>query len=74
MSAPGLMVFAAALYAKLLAVPLVVSYHTHVPEYIPKCVGWLACARACVCLFDVVPACKLPCAHSTENEQANRHT
>ncbi|KAG2435904.1 hypothetical protein HXX76_007099 [Chlamydomonas incerta] len=35
-SAPGLMVFAAALYAKLLAVPLVVSYHTHVPEYIPK--------------------------------------
>ena len=23
------------LYAKLLAIPLVVSYHTHVPEYIP---------------------------------------
>jgi len=24
------------LYAKLLAIPLVISYHTHVPEYIPK--------------------------------------
>ena len=24
------------LYAKLLAIPLVVSYHTHVPKYIPR--------------------------------------
>ena len=24
------------MYAKLLAIPLVVSYHTHIPEYIPK--------------------------------------
>lgn len=35
-STPGVLVFAAMLYAKLLRVPLVVSYHTHVPEYIPK--------------------------------------
>ncbi|CAL5228626.1 g11792 [Coccomyxa viridis] len=35
-SSPGLLVFAATLYAKLLAIPLVVSYHTHIPEYIPK--------------------------------------
>lgn len=35
-SSPGLMVFAATLYAKMLRIPLVVSYHTHIPEYIPK--------------------------------------
>ncbi len=35
-SSPGLLVFAATLYAKLLRIPLVVSYHTHIPEYIPK--------------------------------------
>ncbi|KAK9816869.1 hypothetical protein WJX72_006341 [[Myrmecia] bisecta] len=35
-SSPGLLVFSAILYAKLLAIPLVVSYHTHIPEYIPK--------------------------------------
>lgn len=35
-STPGILVFAATLYAKMLSVPLVVSYHTHVPEYIPK--------------------------------------
>lgn len=28
--------FASILYAKLLAIPLVVSYHTHIPEYIPR--------------------------------------
>lgn len=28
--------FASILYAKLLAIPLVVSYHTHVPDYIPR--------------------------------------
>ena len=32
----GPMVFASILYAKLLAIPLVVSYHTHIPEYIPR--------------------------------------
>ena len=35
-SSPGLLVFSAIIYAKLLAIPLVVSYHTHIPEYIPK--------------------------------------
>ena len=35
-SSPGLLVFATILYAKLLAIPLVVSYHTHIPEYIPR--------------------------------------
>ena len=35
-SSPGMLVFAAILYAKVLAIPLVVSYHTHVPEYIPQ--------------------------------------
>lgn len=34
-SSPGLLVFSAIVYAKLLAIPLVVSYHTHIPEYIP---------------------------------------
>jgi hypothetical protein len=28
--------FAATLYAKALRIPLVMSYHTHIPEYIPK--------------------------------------
>ena len=32
-SSPGLLVFSAILYAKLLAIPLVVSYHTHIPKY-----------------------------------------
>ena len=31
-SAPGMMVFAVILYARLLRIPLVVSYHTHIPE------------------------------------------
>lgn len=35
-STPGVMAFAAILYAKMLSVPLVMSYHTHVPEYIPR--------------------------------------
>jgi sulfoquinovosyltransferase len=35
-SSPGLLVFSAVLYAKLLSIPLVVSYHTHIPEYIPR--------------------------------------
>ena len=30
-SSPGILVFAGILYAKLLDLPLVVSYHTHVP-------------------------------------------
>eukprot|EP00879_Flechtneria_rotunda_P002458 GHRR01002655.1.p1 GENE.GHRR01002655.1~~GHRR01002655.1.p1 ORF type:complete len:482 (+),score=107.19 GHRR01002655.1:234-1679(+) len=35
-STPGIMCFAAVLYARLLSVPLVMSYHTHIPEYIPR--------------------------------------
>lgn len=35
-SSPGIMVFGALIIAKLLCVPLVMSYHTHVPIYIPK--------------------------------------
>eukprot|EP00891_Asterochloris_glomerata_P003976 jgi/Astpho2/3976/e_gw1.00063.105.1_t len=37
-SSPGLLVFSGILYAKLLDLPLVVSYHTHIPGklYIPK--------------------------------------
>lgn len=31
---PGCMVFAVITYAKLLQLPLVTSYHTHVPQYI----------------------------------------
>jgi len=35
-SCPGIIVFAAVLYSRMLGVPLVVSYHTHVPYYIPR--------------------------------------
>uniref|UniRef100_A0A0E0BWY7 Glycosyltransferase subfamily 4-like N-terminal domain-containing protein n=1 Tax=Oryza meridionalis TaxID=40149 RepID=A0A0E0BWY7_9ORYZ len=35
-SSPGIMVFGALAIAKLLGVPLVMSYHTHVPVYIPR--------------------------------------
>jgi hypothetical protein len=35
-STPGILCFGAVLYARLLAVPLVMSYHTHIPEYIPR--------------------------------------
>ncbi|KAL6987750.1 Sulfoquinovosyl transferase sqd2 [Sarracenia purpurea var. burkii] len=35
-SSPGIMVFGALIIAKLLCVPLVMSYHTHVPVYIPR--------------------------------------
>lgn len=31
---PGMLVFAAQLYARALCAPLVMSYHTHIPEYI----------------------------------------
>lgn len=33
-SSPGLLVLAAALYAKLWGIPLVASYHTHLPVYV----------------------------------------
>ncbi|KAG6596357.1 Sulfoquinovosyl transferase SQD2, partial [Cucurbita argyrosperma subsp. sororia] len=35
-SSPGIMVFGALIIAKLSSVPLVLSYHTHVPVYIPR--------------------------------------
>lgn len=35
-SSPGIMVFGALVIAKLLSVPIVMSYHTHVPVYIPR--------------------------------------
>ncbi|XVE76517.1 hypothetical protein DITRI_Ditri12bG0180000 [Diplodiscus trichospermus] len=35
-SSPGIMVFGALAIAKLLSVPVVMSYHTHVPVYIPR--------------------------------------
>ncbi|KAG9147912.1 hypothetical protein Leryth_003505 [Lithospermum erythrorhizon] len=35
-SSPGIMVFGALVIAKLMSVPLVMSYHTHVPVYIPR--------------------------------------
>ncbi|KAL4352608.1 hypothetical protein GQ457_06G006310 [Hibiscus cannabinus] len=35
-SSPGIMVFGALAIAKLLSVPIVMSYHTHVPVYIPR--------------------------------------
>lgn len=35
-SSPGVMVFGALVIAKLLCVPIVMSYHTHVPVYIPR--------------------------------------
>lgn len=35
-SSPGIMVFGALIIAKLLSIPIVMSYHTHVPIYIPR--------------------------------------
>lgn len=35
-SSPGIMWFAALVYSRLLRAPLVYSYHTHVPEYMPR--------------------------------------
>lgn len=35
-SSPGVMSLAALLYSRLLRAPLVYSYHTHVPEYLPR--------------------------------------
>lgn len=44
-SYPGTMVFAVILFAKLLRIPLVVSYHTHIPEYIPRYNLWSGLVR-----------------------------
>jgi len=39
-SSPGMLVCTAIIFAKLLRIPLVVSYHTHIPEYIPRYNLW----------------------------------
>ncbi|XP_074571046.1 sulfoquinovosyl transferase SQD2-like isoform X3 [Curcuma longa] len=40
-SSPGIMVFGALAIAKMLCVPIVMSYHTHIPKYIPRYTwGW----------------------------------
>lgn len=44
-SCPGTMVFAVIILAKLLRIPLVVSYHTHIPEYIPRYNLWTGLVR-----------------------------
>jgi sulfoquinovosyltransferase len=42
-SSPGIMWLAALIYSRLLKAPLVYSYHTHVPEYMPRW-GWILCS------------------------------
>ena len=45
---PGALPAAAWLYSRLLRVPLVASYHTHVPSYLPKLgLDWLVSWRGC---------------------------
>lgn len=51
-SSPGIMWFAALLYSRLLKAPLVYSYHTHVPEYMPRYgITWLVSAMWAVIRF-----------------------
>ncbi|CEM06974.1 unnamed protein product [Vitrella brassicaformis CCMP3155] len=40
-STPGFLAMTACLYARLLKIPLVMSYHTHLPVYAAKYLGWL---------------------------------
>lgn len=40
-SSPGFMVFAAIFYARVLRIPLLMSYHTHVPVYSQNYMTWL---------------------------------
>jgi sulfoquinovosyltransferase len=35
-SSPGLLVFGAVFWARVFKIPLVISYHTHIPQYIPQ--------------------------------------
>ena len=39
-SSPGVLVCTAIFFARILRIPLVVSYHTHIPEYIPRYNLW----------------------------------
>lgn len=51
-SSPGIMWFAALIYSRLLKSPLVYSYHTHVPQYMPKYnISWLVPAMWSVIRF-----------------------
>lgn len=40
-SSPGFLVFAAIFYARILRVPLLMSYHTHIPAYSRNYMTWL---------------------------------
>mmetsp|Transcript_15049 Transcript_15049/g.34266 ORF Transcript_15049/g.34266 Transcript_15049/m.34266 type:complete len:490 (+) Transcript_15049:159-1628(+) len=40
-SSPGFMVIPAILYSKLMKIPLVMSYHTHIPMYAAKYLGFI---------------------------------
>lgn len=55
-SSPGVMVFAGILYAKILDLPLVVSYHTHIPGQ-P--------AKSCSFMYAIFGICSfvLECLH-----------
>jgi sulfoquinovosyltransferase len=51
-SSPGVMWFAALLYSRMLKRPLVYSYHTHVPEYMPNYkISWLVPAMWAIIRF-----------------------
>lgn len=44
-SSPGFLVLAAVVYAKANKIPLVMSYHTHLPVYAEKYTGWIPFSR-----------------------------
>jgi len=44
-STPGFLSITAALYAKTMNIPLVMSYHTHLPVYADRYLGWLPGSR-----------------------------
>lgn len=51
-SSPGVLWLAALIYSRLLKAPLVYSYHTHVPEYMPKYnISWLIPAMWAIIRF-----------------------
>ena len=54
----GVLVFGAILYARLLSIPLVVSYHTHIPHYIPQCAPALLPSAAAQ--YSTLPDCAHP--------------
>ena len=51
-SSPGLLVFSGILYAKLLDLPLVVSYHTHIPGKLHALCPFFTCCDVTAC-FDL---------------------